>query len=611
MVKSNRERSIRVRTSLPKMDNNRNWHSHMKPSKDIVMSSTADKLTAYARDNKLVAGVVILGIIALIAIGGVMAWNNTSATDMNNDTQAASENRDNESADEVAKPGDQKPAGESTEDSGQSTGAGSYSPHTIHTDASIRVTHAAPTAVSVAPAVNTDQTPEPGRGSETPVTPPTSPVTPPTAPISANLFVNPTIEEGTATTATGWSNTFNPNDMVAQFSRADGHDSQNSLKIEVTNPGSLLSDTEYRYAQWAPTDTIAVTAGNTYDYSHYFQSDVSAQVDVEFTHADGSFSYGVLGNTPSVTDWTQFNASITIPAGVTGIRIYHAISQVGYLQTDDYSLTAAATPTTPTTPTNPTTPTTPSTGFSGGRVSLTFDDGLLSVYRNALPLLHQFGFKSTHYLISNTLTNNEDYTEYFNVAQAREFYSPVTGVAGTELANHTAHHCSLTSTASTDDPINCLTNLNPEAQRAQNLAELTTAKNDLRTLFPEFAFDSLASPYGNYDAAAIADMQASGITANRSVESGFNSFGSVNQYGIVVQNIENTTTTDQVKAWIDQAINTNSWLVLVYHDVTGPNETPGAYGTTSANLNAHFEYLQARQVPVVTVAEALAENNAR
>lgn len=256
------------------------------------------------------------------------------------------------------------------------------------------------------------------------------------------------------------------------------------------------------------------------------------------------------------------------------------------------------------------------TNFTGGRVSLTFDDGVSSIYQNALPLLHQYGFKSTQYLISATLTDNANYPGYFSADQAREFYSAATGVVGTELADHTMFHCSLVSSTTTDDPTNCKTGLDATQQAAQNQRELHDSKIALQGLFPDYNFNNIASPYGAYDEAAIQEMKDNGYYSHRSTDEGFNTYGTLDRYNILVQNVEKTTTVAQVKAWIDEAHANNTWLVLVYHDVAADGDTAGDYGVTKADLNEQLKYIQDTSVAggtnaglkVVTVAEALAEN---
>ena len=57
--------------------------------------------------------------------------------------------------------------------------------------------------------------------------------------------------------------------------------------------------------------------------------------------ADGSQQDMYLGNAfDSPNSWTQFEAQFTVPVGAVSIYIYHDISSVGYLTTDNYHLSA-------------------------------------------------------------------------------------------------------------------------------------------------------------------------------------------------------------------------------------------------------------------------------
>jgi len=68
-----------------------------------------------------------------------------------------------------------------------------------------------------------------------------------------------------------------------------------------------------------------------------------------------------------------------------------------------------------------------------GMVSLTFDDGIESVYKYALPVLKRRNQIATAGLIASRLTSNNN--DYMNVAQAKEL-----AAAGWEIASHSLTH---------------------------------------------------------------------------------------------------------------------------------------------------------------------------
>jgi peptidoglycan/xylan/chitin deacetylase (PgdA/CDA1 family) len=63
-------------------------------------------------------------------------------------------------------------------------------------------------------------------------------------------------------------------------------------------------------------------------------------------------------------------------------------------------------------------------------VTLTFDDGLHGQYYIALPLLKQYGFKSTFFVTVNTVKNQVRNWDVVNKAE----------LAGNEIANHCITH---------------------------------------------------------------------------------------------------------------------------------------------------------------------------
>jgi hypothetical protein len=74
---------------------------------------------------------------------------------------------------------------------------------------------------------------------------------------------------------------------------------------------------------------------------------------------------------------------------------------------------------------------------------------------------------------------------------------------------------------------------------------------------------------------------------------------------LYVQDINSTTTTAQVQAYVDIAKATNTWLILMYHDVnTDGNVAPG-YNTTPSDFAAHMSYIQSSGVAVVTMQQGL------
>jgi peptidoglycan/xylan/chitin deacetylase (PgdA/CDA1 family) len=264
--------------------------------------------------------------------------------------------------------------------------------------------------------------------------------------------------------------------------------------------------------------------------------------------------------------------------------LFQPVNKVGYVQIDDADL-HTYTP----------------TGFAQAMISMTFDDGWLDQFTNGRTVLNQYNIPSTYYLLTGTVND----PAYMTVANMQTLG---TDPVGNELASHTIHHCSLSSTANhTDDAANCPVPLTVP----QMDGELGGAQTQLRSWFPSLGgvASNFATPYGEYDTTTLNEIQKY-YRSHRSTETGYNTKDNFNRYNIKVQNILDTTTPAQVQQWVDQAILDKSWLVLVYHRVLAIDpSTAEDYNVTPANLATEAQYIQSKvttgNITVKTVDQAL------
>lgn len=338
-----------------------------------------------------------------------------------------------------------------------------------------------------------------------------------------------------------------------------GHTGKRSVETQITN---YTSGSAYWF-----TDPISVTPGQMYDYSDYYQSNVQTEIDAGFTMANGTSKDLYIGDAfASPNSWTKFEAQFTVPANAVSVQFFHNIYQVGWLTTDDYSMTSFS-----------------YQGLNRLIVSLTFDDGYTSFYNYGLPLLQKYGFKSTDYIISSMITSGN--STYMTSAQVQSLYN-----AGEEIGSHTVTHPDLTTLSF-----------------AQMDAELQNSQATLQSLLGVPVKD-FATPYGAANDQVITDAKKY-YNSVRGVEEGYNAKNNFNPYNILVQNVVVTTPVSQVEQWIQQAQATNTWLVLVYHQVdpTLTNKTAQPYNTYPADLDSELSYLQSTNIAVETVSQALAE----
>ncbi len=385
-----------------------------------------------------------------------------------------------------------------------------------------------------------------------------TPPTPPTPPTATNLIANPSVETAAGSAPEAWSsNAWGTN--TAQFSylntgRTGGH----SLKADVT--AYTNGD-----AKWAFAD-VSVTAGKTYAYSNWYQSDVDSEIDVAVTMQDGTVQYYYLTTASASASWKEVKAQFTAPVNARSITIFQVLAKKGYVISDDFSLSEY----------------TPA-GWNRAMVSLTFDDGWRSQYDSAMPLLGKYGMNATFYLLTETI----DYPDYMTVAMMQSLKN-----AGHELDSHTVSHPHL-----------------PQLTVANIDKELSQSQTQLRQWFGAGVANDFASPYGEYNTKTLTEIKKY-YRSHRSTDEGFNSKDNFDIYNIKVQNIMYTTTAAQVKAWVEQAQREHTWLVLVYHEVATAVEDP-TYSISPADLDAQLAAIQASGIAVRTVGQALDEISAQ
>ena len=431
---------------------------------------------------------------------------------------------------------------------------------------------------SITPTPSASPTP-----SVTPTPSPSATPTPTPTPVPvANLVANPSVETSNGVNPANFTSAVDNAQTVATFGYlTSGHTGSRSLQTTVSAVGGTFPG-----AQWS-ADPINVVGGKQYSFSDYYQASVDTEVDVEYTNTSGVSSFlAVVGKASASTGWAKFTGTFTVPADAKSVTVYHVLSTVGTLTTDDYSLSTYV-----------------PVGFSRGLVSFTFDDAWKNIFTYGLPIFTAEGIHTTQYLLSGPTQNNDpDYMSLADMQALRD--------QGSEIAAHTVNHYDLTTLGSTPDP-------------QRNNATIDTELNDSKLWLQTnlgVSVDDFATPYGAYNTNVLAEI-AKYYAYHRSTDEGFNSKDNLNFYNIKVQNILSTTTQAQVQGWVNQATADHTWLVLVYHQVTptAPTSTdvdpvtgavvPDIYWTTPSDLTAEIEYAKtkASATGVVSVHEAINE----
>ena len=381
------------------------------------------------------------------------------------------------------------------------------------------------------------------------------PEIPPTPTITDNVPNNSVEQISTINPSLplGWkSSGWGTNSPTFTYITNGGHTGNAAVKTQITSYTS--GDAKWYY------DAQPVTPDSKLTFSDYYQSNVDSRVVVMFTNSDNSETYLDLKTAPASATWQQYSDNFTAPSTAVTMTVFHLISAVGYVITDDYSVT----------------PHVVSSGFNRPLITLTFDDGWESHYSAVESILQADNMDATFY-ITTGLLNTPGYMTDSMVQSLKD--------SGNEIGDHTVTHPHL-----------------PTLTNEQIDQELSDSQKYLQDHFGVSA-NNFASPYGEVNDTVIATAQTY-FRTHRGVISDYNYRDTTNLFDLKVQNVLLTTTVEEVQSWMDQAKATNAWLILVYHGIDNSGEE---YGTTLEKFTQQMQAIQTSGIQVVTLNQALDE----
>jgi peptidoglycan/xylan/chitin deacetylase (PgdA/CDA1 family) len=196
--------------------------------------------------------------------------------------------------------------------------------------------------------------------------------------------------------------------------------------------------------------------------------------------------------------------------------------------------------------------------FKNSIVSLTFDDGYLSQFKTAIPLLKKRNLPATFYVITGNIDSTIKCAILGNVT------------ADYEIGSHTVTHPDLSKIENT------------EANK-----ELFDSKIYLQKYFGRNAGLTMSYPFGVYNPAII-QMAKSMYMAARSTDPGYNSFYSLNRFALKTYGFDDKTGLNTANARIYFAIKNHLWLVEMIHAINN-----GSYlSIDSTTLSEHLDYIK-------------------
>jgi hypothetical protein len=213
-----------------------------------------------------------------------------------------------------------------------------------------------------------------------------------------------------------------------------------------------------------------------------------------------------------------------------------------------------------------------------GLVTLWFDDAWLTQYTVAAPILRTNGFPGTMAVATSLV----GFPKYANWAQLRSLQRD-----GWEITNHTvAHDCAMNAW-----------------DQEKVHSELTQASRDL--WWHKLTSNHFVSPCGVTSPAMVDDVKQQFISFRGTVD-GYNDLGHLDPYNLSVQSVLTQTTLAEMKGWVDEAILTDSWLIIVFHQVGESVVADGkTYSITTEDFKALTDYIQEKEVQVVVPSQAI------
>jgi peptidoglycan/xylan/chitin deacetylase (PgdA/CDA1 family) len=225
----------------------------------------------------------------------------------------------------------------------------------------------------------------------------------------------------------------------------------------------------------------------------------------------------------------------------------------------------------------------PTFAQTDGKVSFTFDDGFLSTFTNALPILSARGIPGTEYVTTGFIDSGMTGDGF--AAMSWDQLSSLQNQYGWEIGSHTVTHPQL--------------NTLPLDQVAQ---ELVQSKQELSS--HGINATSFASPYGEVNDEVVAESLKT-YSSHRGFTDRFDTRdNSYNNSNTTIHSVEEGISLTDVQSWINQAMQMGQWLILVFHNVAENYDPNYQYTTTNGDLSQIADYVKSIGIKTVTVNQA-------
>jgi peptidoglycan/xylan/chitin deacetylase (PgdA/CDA1 family) len=213
--------------------------------------------------------------------------------------------------------------------------------------------------------------------------------------------------------------------------------------------------------------------------------------------------------------------------------------------------------------------------------SFTFDDFPRSAYETGGRMIEAAGARATYFVVGSYMGRTVDGIEQYNEGTLRAAHA-----AGHEIGCHTFAHERL-------------------GEKGAGFAHETCDRNAVFVrdmLGADVAMTSFAYPYGDASL-SVKNAMAARFSLCRGIGHALNT-GSVDLAQLRIISLESRfiNEVDIPKTVADAAAH-KSWIIFMSHDVS---ENPSPFGSTPAMIGAALDALDAANIPVKTLREALA-----
>ncbi len=215
---------------------------------------------------------------------------------------------------------------------------------------------------------------------------------------------------------------------------------------------------------------------------------------------------------------------------------------------------------------------------SGAKVSFTFDDGYKTNITKVAPALAAYGYTGTAY-VTSSFVGKSGYMTWTEVQKLQNQF-------GWEVGGHSVNH--LLSTTLTSEQLHF--------EVEKNKQDLTSRGINAR---------SFATPFGDYNNAVLAEIARNYESHRPFHDRAFNNYP-YSDYRIQVQQVQVGVGMSTIKGYVDDAIASGRWLVLVFHNVKdSPSRNVNNYEYATKDLRTIAAYVKSKNLPVVHASEGI------